>query len=597
MDNSYFSEGTDIGFSESSETSASNSVETSSETGEVTESTFTEGTDGVSDNSAEDLDGYMGEYGSDNVGEGDDDSWEDLDKYLGEYESDKVDEGDDDSWDDLDKYLGKNRSDKVGESDGNDGENLSDNVGESNGDDVEDLDKYLNDAGKDTDHQQTQTEEGITENVDGTDVAKKQAISRSADENLIAKPENSMENPAEIPDRSAEASEQPVDMQEKPEDLPKEPAETEEKPEVLPKESAEMQENPEDPVKVGENTEMSGERAYALSFESVSSAEKLNSRFEEAYSAWENYSKEEMSSIQADSIRLKNEIEVEKASLETAIQSKHDEIYEFVTEGNMNNQEIAEDPRYQSMIEEYRAYQTQQKQLEYFSDKLEDNNSRLFEITGISGVEDIREAYENHTLKDTNEKIASSDRNNGELEWQGERGNSMRVPKDPAGELAAELHKYGVEGIEYRQGNVDFDPVALYEIDFSDQNEIYNSIGKNIEIGKLNTREDLNTAVRKTWQSIAKQQVVERIAEDKDYAAEIQKKTGIDISKAVSETAFKRELSRVGLTMHETHDCSRIQLVPTKIHDAFKHSGGTAEMLERQLSADVRRQAEADWNK
>ena len=190
-------------------------------------------------------------------------------------------------------------------------------------------------------------------------------------------------------------------------------------------------------------------------------------------------------------------------------------------------------------------------------------------------------------LKDVDEKVTISDRNSSELDWNGEIGNSLRTPKDPTGELAAELRKYDVEGIEYKDGNVDFSPVSLYEVEFSDHDNLYYSIGNSIPIGRLETRQDLNNAIRDKWQSLAKQQIIERINNDEAFASELRERTGIDVSTVKSESALKKELSRVGLTMHETPDCSRIQFVPTKIHDAFKHAGGTSEMLERQLSGDI----------
>lgn len=663
MENNSFGGDTNIGFSEASEMSVSENTETSYDVGEETDTSFIKGTDNAPDSGTENLDEYLGESDFEEVAEGDDDSWENLDKYLGESESEEIAEGDDDSWDDLDKYLGKSESEETAEGDDDGWEDLDKYFGDGEqGKDGQDGKEntdgeytvevtYLADSDEDereipdtmekayNETSSPQELKGrITEVNDDIEVVDAHVVNRPE----AAEPYAELEKSPEISEQFAETGEQPSDTQEQSSETQEKPVETREQPAETGEKPADTQEQPEEtsetPAEAEEKPEMSGERAYALSFESISSAEKLNKQFEESYYTQEKYNMEEMGSIQADSIRLRNEIEIERDYLETAIRSKHDEIYEYVTEGNMSRLEIERDQHYQSMVGEYKAYQAQQNQLKYFSGKLEDNSSRLSEITGKSDdeilaeyaekenetgfygeesdkqnrdvfeadreineeidntenteSEDIREAYENHNLKDIDEKIAISYRNSDELEWEGERGNSMRVPKDPEGELAAELRKYGVEGIEYKQGDVDFGSVAVYEVEFTNQDELYYSIGGNIPIGKLETRQDFNAAVREKWQSIAKQQVVERIAQDKEYAAELQEKTGIGVSKVTSESALKKELSRVGLTMHEAPDCSKIQFVPTSIHDAFKHSGGTSEMLERQLSADVRRRVE-----
>ena len=211
-----------------------------------------------------------------------------------------------------------------------------------------------------------------------------------------------------------------------------------------------------------------------------------------------------------------------------------------------------------------------------------------------SQLSQVAKKYENIVNDDpfsnSGTDIGSGGQN--DLVWQGDSNNSKRVPSSSSCPVAKELSSFGVDGIEYKDGNVDFSPVAKYEISFDNQEELYKKIGS-MPIGKLMTedgfksREQFNGTVRTVWQSIAKKELVERLHNDPEFASDFQLKTGINLEAAGSVTGLSKELRRVGLTMHETPDCSRIQLVPTIIHDTFKHSGGTSSMLEQLISGDM----------
>ena len=188
-----------------------------------------------------------------------------------------------------------------------------------------------------------------------------------------------------------------------------------------------------------------------------------------------------------------------------------------------------------------------------------------------------------------------SDGNSSFLTWQGEKGNSKRIPLDSQSELSSALATAGVDGIEYKNGDVDFSPVSKFEISFQRGEKIYQQLLEGIEIDTLHSRSDLNDAIRKRWQSLAKKQILDKINEkdNQEFMQEFAEKTGIDTSLVgtrgkMTVEILEQELSRVGLTLHETPDCSEIQFVPTIIHDAFKHSGGVSEMIERMISADFR---------
>lgn len=215
-----------------------------------------------------------------------------------------------------------------------------------------------------------------------------------------------------------------------------------------------------------------------------------------------------------------------------------------------------------------------------------------------SGVTSLEQSSQNALWSDAEygdvaDKIQIADRNSDILEWNGEKGNSLRTPKDKSGKLYQQLSSFGVLGIPYSNGDVDFSQVSKYEVEFSDAEKLYRDLGTTITFGDLMTddamksRRDLNGIVRNKWQEMAKQQIVDRIITNAQFARDFSAKTGVNINVIKNKTNLGSELKRCGLTLHETTDCKRIQFVPTIIHKAFKHAGGTAEMLERLINGDI----------
>lgn len=194
---------------------------------------------------------------------------------------------------------------------------------------------------------------------------------------------------------------------------------------------------------------------------------------------------------------------------------------------------------------------------------------------------------------DVADKIQIADRNSDILEWNGEKGSSLRTPKDKSGELYQQLSSFGVLGIPYVNGNVDFSQVSKYEVEFSNAEKLYRNLETTITFGDLMTdnamksRSDFNNKIRYEWQKMAKQQIVDGIVSDNQFERNLSAQTGLNTHVIKNVSNLDSELTRCGLTLHETTDCKRIQFVPTQIHDAFKHASGTAEMLERLLSGDI----------
>ncbi|HCI24391.1 MAG TPA: NAD+--asparagine ADP-ribosyltransferase-like protein [Lachnospiraceae bacterium] len=122
--------------------------------------------------------------------------------------------------------------------------------------------------------------------------------------------------------------------------------------------------------------------------------------------------------------------------------------------------------------------------------------------------------------------------------WTEERGESVFISDDPR--VKDILDKYGVKGVEYKNGIPDFSPFAVAEVKIS---------------GMTDKRVD-------NFKS-ADAKLAEQLSTDgKVYTAK-------DIEKWRKENNY---------TWHELNDVETIQLVPTNINaPIFKHLGGCSE--------------------
>lgn len=128
---------------------------------------------------------------------------------------------------------------------------------------------------------------------------------------------------------------------------------------------------------------------------------------------------------------------------------------------------------------------------------------------------------------------------------EGVRGESKWVPENP--EVQKELAKYGVDGIEYKDGFPDFTPVSRFSFDLH-ETEYKLSNSKQFEIcnDALQGQYDMQP---EDFQNMAKEQ-----QEDIEYGIQPE-----------------------GYTWHhDTEAEGRMKLVPTKIHASCRHSGGRA---------------------
>lgn len=148
--------------------------------------------------------------------------------------------------------------------------------------------------------------------------------------------------------------------------------------------------------------------------------------------------------------------------------------------------------------------------------------------------------------------------------WNGERGNSMwfpnknDIPKNPLTNpngLTWEkiLDKYGIDGIEFKDGEPDFSPVSKGTVKIDNFTDNRYGKGGNFD------------------------QACDKLAEQKGYSKE----------------EVKAWMKGNKYTWHERSDCKTMDKVPTEIHGNIRHSGGISEV---KTNSDVVSQTEKTVN-
>lgn len=149
-------------------------------------------------------------------------------------------------------------------------------------------------------------------------------------------------------------------------------------------------------------------------------------------------------------------------------------------------------------------------------------------------------------------------------EWTGEKGDSTWKPEketipDPENgkkgnpdrlTWAQILEKYGIEGIEFKDGYPDFSPVSQGEV----------------EIDDFTQSRDKNFAQ-------ADEKLAEQWTKENKDGKEWTPRDVYD---------YRKENN---LTWHEKEDCKTMQLVPAEIHNNTPHAGGISEIKKQNAEA------------
>ena len=179
--------------------------------------------------------------------------------------------------------------------------------------------------------------------------------------------------------------------------------------------------------------------------------------------------------------------------------------------------------------------------------------------------------------------------------FEGERGNSAFVPSSE--EARAAMAEYGQDSVEYVNGEPDFSPFTQHETPYGD-------MSCEVEIGHMTTdranpsweygdRRPTGTSHDPNYDlgnfAQADNALVDRAIEQNPGLVE--GKSPEEVAQLRADMASEIESWRTsnGLTWHETTDGTTMQLVPTSIHDACRHSGGVSTMRTVQAYGDIRR--------
>ncbi|WP_301098932.1 HNH endonuclease [Otariodibacter sp.] len=150
--------------------------------------------------------------------------------------------------------------------------------------------------------------------------------------------------------------------------------------------------------------------------------------------------------------------------------------------------------------------------------------------------------------------------------WTGEKGDSVWIPdRDYRPEYKSKysrenpdnltwgeiLDKYGIEGIEFKDGYPDFGPISKIDVEID---------GFSSDRLKNFAKADEKTAEQ--WTKEGK--------DGKVWTAE-------DVKNWRKENNY---------TWHECEDCKTMQLVPTEVHNNIPHSGGISEIKKQENSTN-----------
>ena len=164
--------------------------------------------------------------------------------------------------------------------------------------------------------------------------------------------------------------------------------------------------------------------------------------------------------------------------------------------------------------------------------------------------------------------------------FAGELGDSAFLPNDA--EAQSKIREFGEEYVMYKNGYPDFSPFTKHETKWG-------QIDCQVEIGHM-TENRQNAAFeygrRPKGAGHDPRYDLGNFAQADN---ELLKKIRSDNPDATMEDveAFKKSNK---LTWHECEDGKTMQLVPTEIHDACRHSGGVSEVKYRTQMGDVDRQ-------
>lgn len=162
-------------------------------------------------------------------------------------------------------------------------------------------------------------------------------------------------------------------------------------------------------------------------------------------------------------------------------------------------------------------------------------------------------------------------------EFLGNPGNSAFRPDNES--ALQKMGEYGRDTVEYKDEYPDFSP-------FTKHNSLWGELDSQVEIGHMT-----DNRKNPTWEfgrrppgtSHDPDYDLGNFAQADNSLLERIRETNPDVT--VDDVVAFREHNN--LTWHECADGKTMQLVPTEIHDACRHSGGVSEMKYRMAWGDI----------
>ena len=134
--------------------------------------------------------------------------------------------------------------------------------------------------------------------------------------------------------------------------------------------------------------------------------------------------------------------------------------------------------------------------------------------------------------------------------WEGERGESLFVPKDP--DIQKHLSEFGIRGIEFKDAKPDFASVAIAKVEIEGMSKYRQS---RASLGIVGNFEKADIACAKQWND-------EGQGGKTDWGPK-------DVASWRKTQAY---------SWHECNDMKTMQLVPRDIHGVCSHLGGVGEV-------------------
>lgn len=156
-------------------------------------------------------------------------------------------------------------------------------------------------------------------------------------------------------------------------------------------------------------------------------------------------------------------------------------------------------------------------------------------------------------LSSYKERIDQTPREGDRGEWTGERGESKYIPSSE--EMKELLARFGLDGIEYKDGVPDFSKCSACTVEIDNMTEHRTEPGGNFE--------QCDAKCAEQWNKEAKDGKTDWTPRD---------------------VANWRRAN--GYSWHERNDMKTCDLVPTAVNDYFGHLGGVAECKKRDAQND-----------